>query len=634
MDVESRRPPVAGAAPGRAGGPRRGCFGCLTTTSMGCLAFVGGALGAIALFAPSLLGGLAKRHYVSLFNESYAGSVRLERLELSWRRPVRLLGVVIDDPHRRRVLAANVTLPSLLDMVDRDTASWDVRVDLSTMQLVVGADGRTNLEAALAPASGTENQYVNVWIGAYDSRRGFEQRFEYAIEVSGDGLRVVDEQDALLATVESFSAVLGRAPGQDVSLAVNASLAAGSAGAEGAERGAIWVEAGSSRPGTGGPRPWSASGGVRALPSVLADRRLGAGGRLAEALGATLDAHWSVKPGGPRSAAVDVDLEGTSGAILSLAGELVEGRLRGEGKGAWSLPVPQVWRDALTAGRLPSSLALAPLARETWQVEARDVSLDLGARGIGATGAASLTADLGIRAGQESFELAFDGTTDGEGSLRLSGDQLELAGRLADGAFVGTDDDRILIALSLDDSAEVDLLRALLPWCESFRLPAGGRPLRLDVRDFHLPLDGDVADARARIDLAEGDAELVPRSAFRGFLTGHAPDGPDALPVGLAQLDFDRELVTYRELELYVGDDFYAFVGTYDLRRDVLFLKGADVPMGFVHTDVPAKARGFPIAVTVSGTRDAISVAVDLSTLDEVTQGVGAFIERFRGGDN
>ncbi len=157
-ELESGEPEAAPARPAT-GRKLRGCLGCAFKGPLGCLFFLIGALGALVLLGPFLVGRFGPRYVEEAFNEATAGSVEIDRLSLSWGARQELANLILRDPAGGRVLTANVSLPSLLDL---GRAGWAAgpqgdpgraslgrtRIELD-LDLVMEADGRTNLEKAL-----------------------------------------------------------------------------------------------------------------------------------------------------------------------------------------------------------------------------------------------------------------------------------------------------------------------------------------------------------------------------------------------------------------------------------------------------------------------------------------------------
>ena len=116
MDVRPESSPTAVAADGRPAGASqgsRGCLGCLGSGSLGCGAFLFGAILAVASFAPQLLGGWAARFAATGLTQLVDGRVTVGGAELSWSDDTRLREVVLIDEADRELLRGTLRGPSL-----------------------------------------------------------------------------------------------------------------------------------------------------------------------------------------------------------------------------------------------------------------------------------------------------------------------------------------------------------------------------------------------------------------------------------------------------------------------------------------------------------------------------------------
>jgi hypothetical protein len=135
--------------------PRRG--GCWKK-GCGCGAFLLGCLVALLAFAPRLAGALVATVIEEEFGDRRAGDLVLSPPTLRWTSRQRVSGVRLLDPGGRRVAEATLELPSIGELIEAAVASKDggvIRLGEYSLtfeaDVVVDEEGRSNLEAALAP---------------------------------------------------------------------------------------------------------------------------------------------------------------------------------------------------------------------------------------------------------------------------------------------------------------------------------------------------------------------------------------------------------------------------------------------------------------------------------------------------
>lgn len=156
MSPADPRPTFAGTlAPER---EVRRTLGCLGRGGCGCLAFWLGALGAGLLVLPSLAGRWAGGWIEEGFRRRHAGSIEVPRLRFFWTERQRVEDARLFDPDGEPVARLSVEVPPLLESLElfaaldegRTASLGEVRVEVDA-DLVLGEDGVTNLERALAP---------------------------------------------------------------------------------------------------------------------------------------------------------------------------------------------------------------------------------------------------------------------------------------------------------------------------------------------------------------------------------------------------------------------------------------------------------------------------------------------------
>lgn len=332
--------------------PRRGCFGCLLTTGLGCGAFGVGALGAVVLFAPSLLGGFFRRVLVSEWNDAVAGRVRLESLELSWTSAVELRGLEIDDPEGNLVAALDLSLPPLFTLIDDGATAWNVTAALRTLDVELEEGGGTNLARALAPdpASGGGRTFIRM--GSFDSRNRLDQPFDITVALEGREVLVrAESAPEPILRLDTIEGSLVHRPGRtDIDL--GGQIEGGPIGGGGR----FGVEA------NWGRGWWDAetrldldAGG---LPTAIVDHLFAADGALQEAFGPELTVDlFADRTVDDR---VSLTLDGAGEDRLVLDARIAEGRLEvGEdGRLEGRCRLPGAWVAALVGDELPAGLRI------------------------------------------------------------------------------------------------------------------------------------------------------------------------------------------------------------------------------------------------------------------------------------
>lgn len=131
----------------------RGCLGSFLSNGCGCLAFLGGAGLAVALFGAHLLSGWGERAIEGWLNSIVDGDVAVSGVDLSWRDRQSVDSITIDSPDGDMVIQAEVKLPSLLDLVGFGERGEDGKlseprlyeVTINNLTSIVEADGTSDL---------------------------------------------------------------------------------------------------------------------------------------------------------------------------------------------------------------------------------------------------------------------------------------------------------------------------------------------------------------------------------------------------------------------------------------------------------------------------------------------------------
>jgi len=380
--------------------PRRGCCGCLVTGAVGCVAFLGGSLAALALLFPSLFGDHVSRRLLASANARISGSLRIGSRQMGWKGPQRFHDVELFDQDGREVLMASVTFPGLLELFGFEEPAGGgthARVDVRRADLVFGPDGRTNLERALAPrgAPGTHAGDADAWIVDLARQLADPWNRAFVLELSGDHVAVASAGGA--ADPRAITVLRGIRASVDNRLSGASTHATfeGRADIRDEERGEVrW------RFETRSPRAWSWAelrGRLEAhnVPCRLADELAGWNGALAAACGPTFGGSLVVEEAAAGASAPDGAAEGlvalqldSARSTLHLRLEAAAGRLRSprsaEGEAAsGEVAIPEALLEAPLAaflaewgGGLAGSSVVRDPGEAPWTLRASDVDLD------------------------------------------------------------------------------------------------------------------------------------------------------------------------------------------------------------------------------------------------------------------
>jgi len=368
---------------------RGGCFGCALSGSLGCGAFLAGALLAIALFAPQLLGGWAARLVEATLREHVDGTLTVGGTELAWADDVRLRDVVLQDADGAVVARGSVRLPSLTDALDEfDEAPAVVRVRAQELALRVDGSGRWNLArvlrfAELQPAATLFRRAQAVGSGG--------PGFHIAIEAGAASLS--DERTGFSATLTDLGLELGRTARERP---LTLSLTCRVPRADGAAPGELALRLRVAAPEGGAPSELHLELTARALPTeVLALCFEACSGEpapwrsdeLVALLGPVVEVGLALGDDARQGAALRLDVRSERGTAR-LTGQLAAGRLTLDGGpvGTW---------------RVPEAIALAALARFT------PPGLALTAE-AGPSGTAERTVELTVQLDSAAVDTALD----------------------------------------------------------------------------------------------------------------------------------------------------------------------------------------------------------------------------------
>lgn len=191
---EPARGPEPVPAPRPAG---RGCLGCFASGGLGCTAFLGGAILAVLLFAPQLLGGWAARLVAAVLDEHVDGRVTVGGAELSWSEDLRLREVALADETGRVVARGTLRVPPLSALLEAPTTELlRFRARLQELQVGIDAEGRVDLARVLRWDSGRPEReradpVAAVWKRAREVASGEHPPFLFELDA-----RQVDVVDA------------------------------------------------------------------------------------------------------------------------------------------------------------------------------------------------------------------------------------------------------------------------------------------------------------------------------------------------------------------------------------------------------------------------------------------------------
>lgn len=164
--------------------PGRSCFGCVVTSSLGCSGLVVGALGAVVLFAPTMLELPLAGIVENSLDSSVQGRITVDKVEFGWSSPITLEGLSILGEDESLIAKLDLVLPSLAVLADEWAPAWDMTANVESLNLVFQQDGSTNLERALAPSSQATKKTIE--IGGVESDEGLLDAVDYDIFLNMD----------------------------------------------------------------------------------------------------------------------------------------------------------------------------------------------------------------------------------------------------------------------------------------------------------------------------------------------------------------------------------------------------------------------------------------------------------------
>ncbi|MEZ6014275.1 MAG: hypothetical protein R3F49_04125 [Planctomycetota bacterium] len=395
----------AGARAGVPGAaPARGCLGCFVSSGLGCGAFLFGAVLAVALFAPQLLGGWGARLAEGLLRDRVDALITVGGAELTWREDLRLRDVVVADITGSTMLRGTLRVPSLAKLVSGDEAGlMRVRVKLQEARLALDEAGVLDLcrafrwDAARAASERVE-PLTELWRRLADVGRGRHAPFQLEVDAHPVSLRdlrrpgagPIELTDLLFEvgrTTRSGPAELHLSCGVFIGVAAAAASAQGERGeaAAPAAVGSLQVRASIAAPELDRPGACEAhivARGLQAPVLALLLEQLGVEGleraELEGLVGAGLDLTF------------DAALDESGAGAVALALDCDSSRLRFTGAvadGVLRLTRDHAGRDTASAASddvdwlVPTSLVerlLRPLLPDAWRIDVSAGAADLG----------------------------------------------------------------------------------------------------------------------------------------------------------------------------------------------------------------------------------------------------------------
>lgn len=163
--------------------PGRSCLGCVVTSSLGCSGLVIGSLGAVLLFAPTMLGRPLAGVVESMLDSSVQGGIKVDNVDFGvdfgWSRSLTLQGLSVLGEDGALIAKLDLVLPPLGVIWDEEATEWDMTASVESLDLVLGEDGSTNLERALAPSS--KESSTPVKLGAFESDGDLLGSVDYSV---------------------------------------------------------------------------------------------------------------------------------------------------------------------------------------------------------------------------------------------------------------------------------------------------------------------------------------------------------------------------------------------------------------------------------------------------------------------
>lgn len=190
--------------------------GCLFKAIAGCTAFAAGSASVLLLAMPYTLGRSIPEGVIQSFNATHAGSIELRDVHvLDLLRPQRVGLFFLRDPEGRPVATGSLGVQSIAAVMN--SRRLRLKLDLSQLDIVVGADGRTNLDRACERRTAgsflrREGPEVNMAFSNSESLAGSNLLGLFSsIDVTVDSCTITDETFEMPALLELRQCVISTA---------------------------------------------------------------------------------------------------------------------------------------------------------------------------------------------------------------------------------------------------------------------------------------------------------------------------------------------------------------------------------------------------------------------------------------
>jgi len=667
--------------------------GCLKK-GCGCGAFFLGATVVLLAFAPRLAGGLVAEVMEDEFDELQGGSLEIPTTALAWTERQRVEGVRLLDPQAREVARLSVEVPSIADLVEAFSKVTNGGViDLGTYRVsvegdvVVDENGRSNLEAALAPKrKAPEGIDVIIIEGPRDQHRrerdaeDFLKRAKLTLELDCPRLTYTDPRLAVEGNRVALHAVRGElrlVEGGSVSLEVHGEQECETRGSFSLEAGA----AGFSAEHELLPSTWQVRLAAESLSGALVDRLSDLQGEVGSLLGESFTVEAAATGAFDEPERADFQLR-SDALRLAASGALSEGRFALVEKATVLELDPEVAAERVrtwSARVLPEGMAIV-VPDEGLPLELRELTFEVPLASDDPLRDARLGLDLAVGA----FSVRDPFQKGSAEVLPLAG--VELSAHLAPGVapevrvatgFVDQPGSAVVltakakealttasveagagaIPLAVTVAAEgipVDRLRRLAGEEEAWEELVGGRvaltaettvaqgaplPLELTVRSDHAELVlAGVLEHDQRLHLT-GDgltgALRVPKPVFADLAREYVPEGrvlssrEAELPIGLRIEALDIDLAKLQETRSLAGASlrFGLELGAVDYTEELLAKGGQQLALETSTLSAELEADGQLVAKLTSKLNDSATGSLEV----DVTCARGA--ELLGGGD-
>ncbi len=541
---------------------RRGPLGCLFTGTLGCGAFLGGAVLAAGFGAPELLAEPLRKWVESTASTDFDGSVRIERLDLALNSAQRVEGVHLFDPEGNELLVASIEGPSFLEWAGLKPDKHRYAIDLARSRIEIDESGVSNVARALG--RGGEPLTWRRTVGRSDSR-SVELQFDdgeldlapwadWSLELRSDNLQWIDRREPRLDLDLRRLVVLVDNDARS-GMSANFDFELDGAGRRGRLEGGLAIEG--SLFGVWRSMDLTIEG--EGIPTALFDRLAQLDGRALGRLGPLLDVSASVGGDPTQGAQLVVDLDDGAQPVR-IEGTLQRGAQERDRSPRREREVEfglGDWRLELESGEVPSTWL------ELW---------------VGSVGFEPVFGPRGALAG--SLEALEGGQRRRfEGSFESSSAFVEGAFEVEALGLPRVDFATLTVAPDAPGFSQI-LCTWILPWFEDLSFPDGGRP-SLDVDSLEGLGGSDPRRIRGRLtlDLPRTFATLTPAFAQK---LGVAP-GERRLLLDATSFDLEIEagVVHYSEVELPLPDHELTFSGSFDAVERNLALE-AEGPIAIV----------------------------------------------------